>query len=147
MLSWLFSWRAVNSQLIAHGRKMSNNRQGITDRFRVVFLLLASFATIFYTAQEHSTTSSVRRRSDFVVLVPNEISKYLWISLSKLLLKEKELIYVSLLAKIVLIIHRRAFASNCFHHSFAAISFSRFPIVLVCIVLKYTENNFFKWFC
>ena len=56
-------------------------------------------------------------------------------------MKKKELIYVSLLAKIVLIIHQRAFASNCFHHSFAAISFSRFPIVLVCIVFKYTENN------
>ena len=57
---------------------------------------------------------------------------------------EKKLIYVSLLAKIVLIIHQRAFASNCFHHSFAAISFSRFPIVLVCILFKYTETNFFK---
>ena len=49
---------------------------------------------------------------------------------------------MSLLAKIVLIIHQRAFASNCFHHSFAAISFSRFPIVLVCIVFKYSENIF-----
>ena len=49
---------------------------------------------------------------------------------------------MSLLAKIVLIIHQRAFASNCFHHSFAAISFSRFPIVLLCVVFKYTENNF-----
>ena len=59
----------------------------------------------------------------------------------------KRVISVSLLAKIVLIIYQRAFASNCFHHSFAAISFSRFPIVLVCIVFKYTETNFFKWFC
>ena len=56
----------------------------------------------------------------------------------------KRVISVSLLAKIVLIIYQRAFASNCFHHSFAAISFSRFPIVLVCIVFKYTETIFFK---
>ena len=65
------------------------------------------------------------------------------ISLNKLLLKEKELISVSHFTKIVLIIHQRTFASNCFHHSFAAISFSRFPIVLICIVFKYTEKIFF----
>ena len=41
-------------------------------------------------------------------------------------------------------LHQRTFGSNCFHHSFAAISFSRFLIVrLVCIVFCF----FFKRFC
>ena len=56
----------------------------------------------------------------------------------------KGVISVSLLAKAVLNIHQRTFASNCFHHSFAAISFSRFAIILVCTDFKYTEKIFFQ---
>ena len=147
ILNRWFSWRAVKSQ-IAHRRKMSNNRQGINWPIESRFPSSRVFATIFYTAQEHSTTSSVIfwRRSDFVGSCA-EWNLKMPVNFPKQIAFEKKLIYVSLLAKIVLIIHQRAFASNCFHHSFAAISFSRFPIVLVCILFKYTETNLFKWFC
>ena len=74
ILSRRFPWRAVNSQW-ARGRKVSNLICWVqTHRGRVVFLLLASFPTVFFTTQEHSTTISVTfwRRWDFEVLVPNE---------------------------------------------------------------------------
>ena len=74
ILSQRFPWRAVNSQC-ACGRKVSNLICWVqTHRGRVVFLLLASFPTVFFTTQEHSTTISVTfwRRWDFEVLVPNE---------------------------------------------------------------------------
>ena len=65
--------------------------------------------------------------------MPNEIS-------TKLLLKDKELISESHLAKIVLIIHQRTYGSNCFHQSLAATTFSKFLIVLVWLFFFFSND-------
>ena len=65
--------------------------------------------------------------------------------LSNLFLKENELISASHLAKIEGIVHQRTFRSNCFHHNFAAIWFSRFPIVFILwIVFFFFLKCFFQ---
>ena len=71
LLSQRFPWRAVNSQW-ARGRKVSNLICWVqTHRGRVVFLLLASFPTVFFTTQEHSTTIPLQPFEE------DEISRFL----------------------------------------------------------------------
>ena len=53
------------------------------------------------------------------------------------------MISVSHLAKIVLIIHQRTSGSNCFHHSFAAISFLQVPHRLIMYSLFFFFSNDF----
>ena len=101
-----------------------------TDRARFVFILLASFPTI---SSLHRSTLQPFQLS----FEEDQIPSFFY--LSKFLVKENELISVSHLAKIVRIIHQKTFGSNCFHHSFAAISVSRFPIVFIVWIVFFLK--------
>ena len=110
-----------------------------TDRGRFVFILLASFPTI--SSLHRSTLQPFQLSSE-----EDQIPRFFY--LSKFLAKENELISVSHLAKIVRIIHQKTFGSNCFHHSFAAISVSRFPYRLYCMdSLFFLNLGFGKHWC
>ena len=126
ILSWRFSWRAVNSQW-AHGRRMSNNRHA---GYKPTEVKSFSNNLFHYTRALYNHFSYLLKRIRFRGSGAKLILKKL-VNLPKQIAVEGKGVDFCEPSRKDCTHHT---SENVFHHSFAAVSFSRLPIILACTV-------------